>query len=67
MQGEKLQETELSIMSRIKYRSAEPHDFDADPDPDRAYHFDADPDLDPDPAYQFVADPAQDPDPDILI
>jgi len=28
---------------------ADPHHFDADPDP--AFHFDADPDLDPDPAF----------------
>ncbi len=32
---------------------ADPHNFDADPDP--TFHFDADPD--PDPAYHFDADP----------
>ena len=30
---------------------ADPHHFDADPDPDPAFHFDADPDPDPDPAF----------------
>ncbi len=34
---------------------ADPHHFDADPDP--ACHFDADADPDPDPACQFYANP----------
>jgi len=33
---------------------ADPHHFDADPDP--AFHFDADPDLDPDPDPAFSQD-----------
>jgi hypothetical protein len=35
--------------------------FDAHPDPDPAYHFDADPDPDPDLTFQFDADPAPQP------
>jgi hypothetical protein len=33
-----------------------PHQFDADPDPDPACHFDVDADPDPDPTVHFDAD-----------
>ncbi len=36
-----------------QFNVADPHHFDADPDPDPACHFDAD----PDPTFHFDADP----------
>jgi hypothetical protein len=38
---------------------ADPHHFDADPDPDPAFHFDANPD--PDPTFHSDANPDLDP------
>ena len=52
-----------SLFYVLYFSVADPHHFDADPDP--AFHFDADPDLDPtlhvdadpDPTFYFDADP----------
>jgi hypothetical protein len=44
---------------------ADPHRFDADPDP--AYHFDANPELYPNPTVRFVANPYPHTDPSFQI
>ncbi len=65
-------ELALAQFPKVIYRVADPHHFNADPDPaihfnadpDPAFHFNADPDpsfhfnaADPDPAFHFNADP----------
>jgi hypothetical protein len=53
----------MLILSMRLFSVADPHHFNADPDPDLACHFDASPDLachfdaDPDPTFHFAADP----------
>jgi hypothetical protein len=60
---EQVKEQYLRMYKSLFSSVADPHHFDADPDPDPTCHFNADPDpafhfnADPDPTFLFDTDP----------